>query len=31
MVTTNHMDLYDNPAYVDPAARRLNDWLIERR
>ena len=28
--TTNHIDLYDNPAYVDPAAARLSGWLTER-
>ena len=28
--TTNHIDLYDNPTYVDPAAARLSDWLAER-
>jgi fermentation-respiration switch protein FrsA (DUF1100 family) len=28
--TTNHIDLYDNPAYVDPAAARLTGWLTER-
>jgi len=28
--TTNHIDLYDNPAYVNPATTRLSDWLIER-
>jgi fermentation-respiration switch protein FrsA (DUF1100 family) len=30
LATTNHIDLYDNPAYVDPAAARLSDWLTER-
>jgi hypothetical protein len=28
--TTNHIDLYDNPGYVDPAVARLSDWLTER-
>jgi fermentation-respiration switch protein FrsA (DUF1100 family) len=28
--TTNHIDLYDNPVYVDPAADRLSDWLTGR-
>jgi uncharacterized protein len=28
--TTNHIDLYDNPAYVGPAVARLSDWLSER-
>src|SRR5215472_18486713 len=28
--TTNHIDLYDNPAYVDPASARLSGWLTER-
>ena len=28
--TTNHIDLYDNPAYVDPAAAHLGGWLTER-
>jgi len=28
--TTNHIDLYDNPAYVGPAAARLGGWLTER-
>lgn len=28
--TTNHIDLYDNPAYTDPAAARLTGWLTER-
>ena len=28
--TANHIDLYDNPAYVDPAAARLTSWLTER-
>jgi fermentation-respiration switch protein FrsA (DUF1100 family) len=28
--TTNHIDLYDNPTYVDPAAARHSDWLAER-
>ena len=28
--TTNHIDLYDNPAYVGPAATRLSGWLAER-
>jgi fermentation-respiration switch protein FrsA (DUF1100 family) len=28
--TTNHIDLYDNPTYVDPAAARLTGWLTER-
>ncbi len=28
--TANHIDLYDNPAYVNPAAERLNNWLTER-
>jgi len=28
--TTNHIDLYDNPAYVGPAAARLSGWLTER-
>ena len=28
--TTNHIDLYDNPAYVGPAAARLGGWLAER-
>jgi fermentation-respiration switch protein FrsA (DUF1100 family) len=28
--TTNHIDLYDNPAYVGPAVARLSDWLGER-
>jgi uncharacterized protein len=25
--TTNHIDLYDNPTYVDRATTRLSDWL----
>ena len=25
--TTNHIDLYDNPAYVGPAVARLSGWL----
>src|SRR5262249_59819610 len=28
--TTNHIDLYDNPDYVGPAAARLSDWLTQR-
>jgi hypothetical protein len=28
--TTNHIDLYDNPAFVGPAVTRLGDWLGER-
>jgi fermentation-respiration switch protein FrsA (DUF1100 family) len=28
--TTNHIDLYDNPTYVDPAAARLTGWLTKR-
>ena len=28
--TTNHIDLYDNPAYVDPAVARLSGWLTQR-
>jgi uncharacterized protein len=28
--TTNHIDLYDNPAYVDPAVAYLSDWLSQR-
>jgi len=28
--TSNHIDLYDNPAYVDPATARLTGWLTER-
>jgi fermentation-respiration switch protein FrsA (DUF1100 family) len=28
--TTNHIDLYDNPAYVGPAVARLSEWLSER-
>jgi len=28
--TTNHIDLYDNPGYVDPAAAHLGGWLTER-
>jgi fermentation-respiration switch protein FrsA (DUF1100 family) len=28
--TTNHIDLYDNSAYVDPAVARLSGWLAER-
>ena len=28
--TTNHIDLYDNPDYVDPATARLGDWLRKR-
>ena len=28
--TTNHIDLYDNPAYVGPAVARLSGWLAER-
>ena len=25
--TTNHIDLYDQPAYVDPAIDRIVDWM----
>ena len=28
--TTNHIDLYDNPVYVDQAVARLSDWLARR-
>jgi uncharacterized protein len=28
--TTNHIDLYDNPVYVSPAAAHLGGWLTER-
>lgn len=28
--TANHIDLYDSPAYVNPATTRLSAWLIER-
>jgi len=28
--TTNHIDLYDNPAYVVPAAAHLTSWLTGR-
>src|SRR5262249_7151241 len=28
--TTNHIDLYDTPDYVGPAAASLSDWLTER-
>ena len=28
--TTNHIDLYDNPAYIGPATARLSGWLAER-
>jgi fermentation-respiration switch protein FrsA (DUF1100 family) len=27
--TTNHIDLYDVPDYVEPAVRRCADWLAE--
>jgi hypothetical protein len=27
--TTNHIDLYDVPAYVDPAVARVTGWLAE--
>lgn len=27
--TTNHIDLYDRPAYVDPAVDRIVDWMAE--
>jgi hypothetical protein len=26
---TNHIDLYDQPQYVEPAAARVADWLTE--
>jgi fermentation-respiration switch protein FrsA (DUF1100 family) len=25
--TTNHIDLYDQPAYVDPATERIVEWM----
>lgn len=25
--TTNHIDLYDQPAYVDPAIDRISEWM----
>lgn len=28
--TTNHIDLYDVPAYVDPAAARVATWMTEQ-
>jgi uncharacterized protein len=28
--TTDHIDLYDNPGYVNPATTRLSDWLSAR-
>lgn len=28
--TSNHIDLYDNPAFVDPAASHLAAWLTAR-
>ncbi len=28
--TSNHIDLYGNPALVDPAAAHLAGWLLER-
>ncbi len=27
--TTNHIDLYDQPAYVDPAVDRVAEWMAE--
>ncbi len=27
--TTNHIDLYDQPAFVDPAVHRISRWLSE--
>lgn len=27
--TTNHIDLYDQPAYVDPALDRIVEWMAE--
>ncbi len=27
--TTNHIDLYDQPAFVDPAVHRIRRWLNE--
>lgn len=27
--TTNHIDLYDNPTFVDPAVDRVADWMTE--
>lgn len=27
--TTNHIDLYDQPAYVDPTLDRITEWLAE--
>lgn len=28
--TTNHIDLYDQPEYVEPAAARVAEWLLAR-
>ncbi|HEX5288120.1 MAG TPA: alpha/beta hydrolase [Streptosporangiaceae bacterium] len=28
--TTSHIDLCDNPQYVDPATARRSDWLTKR-
>ncbi|MGE5136512.1 MAG: alpha/beta hydrolase [Gemmatimonadota bacterium] len=28
--TSNHIDLYDNPVFVDPAAAHLAGWLLKR-
>lgn len=27
--TTNHIDLYDQPAFVDPAVRRVSEWMTQ--
>lgn len=27
--TTNHIDLYDQPDYVEPAVRRVTEWMAE--
>lgn len=27
--TTNHIDLYDQPTYVDPAVDRITEWMAE--
>lgn len=27
--TTNHIDLYDEPAYVEPAIDRITEWMAE--
>jgi fermentation-respiration switch protein FrsA (DUF1100 family) len=28
--TANHIDLYDNPDFVDTAAAHLAEWLADR-